>query len=70
MKWRQILYPGEWSVRFMIIALLIWIVKLLTGTPDPFVIGLYYACAVAAFISLIILAIGVVKVITEGEPVR
>jgi len=70
MDWQKTLYPAQWCVIFVIVGLLIWLIKLVSGSNDQVLIFAYYACAVAALVSLCFLLIGVAKFITEGEPAK
>jgi hypothetical protein len=67
MDWQKTLYPGLWCILFIITGLLIWIIKLMSGSGDSVLVYAYYGCAVAALIALCFLIINVAKVITEGE---
>jgi hypothetical protein len=67
MDWQKTLYPGLWCILFIITGLLIWIIKLISGSEDQFLIIMYYACFVASVIALCFLIINVAKVITEEQ---
>jgi len=68
MDWQKTLYPGLWCILFVITGLLIWIIKIVTGSSDQVLIIGYYACAIAALIALCLLVINVARVITEEQP--
>jgi hypothetical protein len=67
MDWREILTPAEWCVRFVIVGLLIWIIKLIAGIDNFLLLFCYYACSVAALVCLLILIIRLVKMITRNQ---
>jgi len=53
--WRELLYPGEWSVRFVLVGLLVSV------SDKPVFIFMYYTCAIAALIALAFLLLGLVQ---------
>lgn len=60
--WRELLYPGEWSVRFVLIGLI-------TSVSDkPVFVFMYYTCAIAALVALVFLLYGLVKHATRRHP--
>lgn len=61
--WRELLYPGEWSMMFVLVGLI-------TSVSDqPVFIFMYYTCAIAALIALGFLIFGLLKHI-KGRPSR
>jgi len=67
MDWQKQLYPGLWCMLFIIAGFQILIIKLISGSNDKFLIGMYYACAIAALVALCFLVINCVKCITEKQ---
>ena len=67
MDYQKTLYPGIWSMIFMIFGLQIWIIKLVGGYADSTLLYAYYGCSVAALIAFCFLIINVAKVITEKQ---
>jgi tetratricopeptide (TPR) repeat protein len=61
-NWRDLLYPGEWSVRFVLVGLI-------TSVSDqPVFIFMYYTCAIAALVALGFLLLGLVKHVKGLHP--
>jgi tetratricopeptide (TPR) repeat protein len=58
-RWHDLLYPGEWCVRFVIIGLLLSLVD------NPVFSIMYYTCVIAALIALVFLLAGVVRFIRQ-----
>lgn len=53
--WHALLYPGEWSIRFVIVGLLA------SAYENPVFVFIYYTCAVAAVVAMVFLLAGLVK---------
>lgn len=64
MDWQKKLYLGPWSILFVFTGLLIWIVKIVSGSSNQVLIIGYYTCAVAALICVLFPGINVAKIIT------
>ena len=63
MDWRELLYPGEWSIWFVLVGLL-------TSVSDkPVFMFMYYTSAIAALVALGFLLLGLVKH-ARGRPSR
>ncbi len=58
-KWRELLYPGEWSVRFVLIGLLASL------SEKPIFMFLYYVCAAAALVAMGFLLLGIARYIGQ-----
>jgi hypothetical protein len=56
-KWRKLLYPGEWSVWFVLIGMVASL------SDKPVFIFMYYVCAVAALVTMGFLLLGIVRYI-------
>ena len=54
-KWRELLYPGEWSVWFVLVGLLASL------SDKPVFIFMYYICAVAALVAMGFLLLGIAR---------
>lgn len=67
MDWQNKLTLGPWSILFVITGLLIWIIKIVSGSSNQVLIIGYYACAVAALICVLFPGINVAKIITERK---
>jgi hypothetical protein len=60
-----LLNPLTWTTRFVVVGLLIWTIKIVSGSNNPALIAGYYLCAIAAMISLCLFVAGVVKFIAR-----
>ncbi len=53
--WRGLLYPGEWSLGFVLVGLIA------SASDQPVFVFMYYTCAIAALFSIAFLILGIVK---------
>lgn len=53
--WRGLLYPGEWSLWFVLVGLVA------SASDQPVFVVMYYTCAIAALVSIGFLVVGIIN---------